>query len=322
MRRRSFLAAVGLAVTAALMFSPSAFAATEFGDNCVANEAETIPNTVMFWQFAAPGDPLPSAAPTAGVITKWKVNLITGVPFGIPVQMRVVRLNEGSKSATVISEASGEVHSGSNTFETRMPVQAGDHLALSSASEMIGLLVCENTVEEAFLGGALVAPIGTPTPYEQGEVKFRIPLSAVIEPDADGDGFGDETQDKCPTNAATQAPCPPPPAPTTLSATAAAQKGLATVTLTASAQASVTVGGTVKLGKAGTAKLSGGTQTVTPGTLAKFVVLFPAKLKAQLKKTPPSKKLTLELSATAPGATSTALKVKVKGQKKPKKHKK
>src|SRR5262249_49078219 len=32
-------------------------------------------------------------------------------------------------------------------------------------------------------------------------------VSAVIEPDADHDGFGDETQDQCPTQATTQGPC-------------------------------------------------------------------------------------------------------------------
>jgi hypothetical protein len=31
----------------------------------------------------------------------------------------------------------------------------------------------------------------------------------VIEPDADGDHFGDETQDKCPSNPAAQGTCPP-----------------------------------------------------------------------------------------------------------------
>src|SRR5262249_18308967 len=36
----------------------------------------------------------------------------------------------------------------------------------------------------------------------------RSPVVAVIEPDADGDGYGDETQDKCPQSAATAAPCP------------------------------------------------------------------------------------------------------------------
>ncbi len=39
-------------------------------------------------------------------------------------------------------------------------------------------------------------------------------LSAKLEPDADGDGFGDETQDQCPTDAATQDQCAsPPPGP-------------------------------------------------------------------------------------------------------------
>jgi hypothetical protein len=36
----------------------------------------------------------------------------------------------------------------------------------------------------------------------------RLNLAASVEPDADGDGFGDETQDQCPTNAGTQGACP------------------------------------------------------------------------------------------------------------------
>jgi hypothetical protein len=33
----------------------------------------------------------------------------------------------------------------------------------------------------------------------------------VIEPDADGDGYGDESQDRCSTEPAVQGDCPPPP---------------------------------------------------------------------------------------------------------------
>ena len=32
-------------------------------------------------------------------------------------------------------------------------------------------------------------------------------MNATVEPDADGDGFGDDSQDECPTNAATQGAC-------------------------------------------------------------------------------------------------------------------
>jgi hypothetical protein len=38
----------------------------------------------------------------------------------------------------------------------------------------------------------------------------RLNLSAVVEPDADHDGFGDVSQDACPQSAATQTACPAP----------------------------------------------------------------------------------------------------------------
>jgi hypothetical protein len=38
---------------------------------------------------------------------------------------------------------------------------------------------------------------------------YRVNVSATIEPDADRDGYGDETQDRCPTDPSTQGPCPP-----------------------------------------------------------------------------------------------------------------
>jgi hypothetical protein len=90
--------------------------------------------------------------------------------------------------------------------------------------------------------------------------------------------------------------------------------------VTASVQANVTVGGSAQLGKGKTAKLSTSTQIVSPGALSKFTVLFPAKLRTALKQTPTSKKVTVSLSASAPGATTTNLTVKVKGQEKPPPH--
>ena len=36
-------------------------------------------------------------------------------------------------------------------------------------------------------------------------------VNADIEPDADHDGYGNETQDRCPTDATAQGTCPPPP---------------------------------------------------------------------------------------------------------------
>jgi hypothetical protein len=313
-----------------LMFTGSASAATVVGSNCAATTSPASVTAISLRN--PPGYPLPSAIPSAGVITSWTFSIgaplppesrVEGqlkvfAPTGLPDQFKV-----GGESAL------SAVGAGLTTIPTRIPVQSGDLLGSTTIATVGGktgqyALICE-TKDEGDEIGLISGDPGTGTIVSPETVITEVqnPVTVTVEPDADGDGYGDETQDKCPTDASTQGPCPAPPAPPapiTLSASAAAKKGLVTVSLTSSAQASVTVGGTVKLGKGKTAELSGGTQTVTPGVLAKFTVLFPAKLKARLKQLPPSQKLTLSLSASAPGATTTSLTVKLPGQKKAPRH--
>ena len=58
-------------------------------------------------------------------------------------------------------------------------------------------------------------PPGMTSPLVSGVglTGLRIPISALVEPDADQDGFGDETQDQCPGVAGTVDGCPPPAPP-------------------------------------------------------------------------------------------------------------
>ena len=51
-------------------------------------------------------------------------------------------------------------------------------------------------------------PVGAPLDFSATEYEVRVNVQATVEPDADRDGFGDETQDQCPSNASTQGPCP------------------------------------------------------------------------------------------------------------------
>jgi len=324
---------VGLGVTVALIFTASATAATVVGSNCLANSSEAAVNVVSLKNPV--GYPIPSAIPSAGVITSWSFS-VGGVvppelqaneklkvfaPTGAPGQFKVV-----GESAPML------VLGGVTTGLTRIPVQSGDLLGsslllLNEGKAEQGVFYCktEDPGDEIALipydppTGSMVSTIKTVT-------GFQNPVTVTVEPDADGDGYGDETQDQCPTDASTQGPCPapkvtppppPPPAPTTLSASAAAKKGLLTVTLTSSAQATVTVGGSVQIAKGKTVKLGGSTQIVAPGSLAKFTLLFPASLKTALKQLSTKKKLALKLTASAPGATSTSLTVKVPGELKP-----
>jgi hypothetical protein len=336
MRRGGTAVAVMSVVAAVLAFSGSASAATVVGSSCFANSS--LGNVSIVSLKSALGSSMPAAIPSAGVITSWSFSLGLSLlpqyqaneklkvfaPTAVPGQLKVVG------ESPLLS-----VQTGVTTSPVRIPVQSGDLLGSSlilnnNGKLEQGVLDCETkdpgdeiaTVPFDPATGSTVTTVATQT-------GFQNPVTVTLEPDADGDLYGDETQDECPTDASTQGPCPAPkvtppapapparPAPTTLSASAAAKKGLLTVTMTSSAQATVTVGGSVQIAKGKTVKLSGSTQIVAPGSLAKFTLLFPASLKAALKQLSTKKKLSLTLTASAPGATSTSLTVKVPGELKP-----
>jgi hypothetical protein len=333
MRRRGTVV-LGCAMVAMVAFGGSASAATLVGNNCAAS---TTAADVSVVSLKNPfGYPTPDAIPSAGVITSWSFTLAGILPAEIQAneKLKVFAPTGVPGQFKVVGEsAPARLQGGLTTSTTRIPVQSGDLLGSSltivdEAGTEQGAVFCktENAGDEiAEVPGDPAT--GTTVSTVSTKVGYQNAATVTVEPDADGDGYGDETQDQCPTDASTQGPCPAPkvapaaptpPAPITLSASAAAKKGLVTVTLTDSAQATVTVGGSVKLANGKTVTLGGGTQIVAPGTLAKFTVLFPAKLKTALKQMPKSKKLTLNLVASAPGATTTNLTVKVPGQQKSK----
>lgn len=299
-------------VAVAAACAPAASAATEFGDNCTADEATSAEVPASLFALTAAGDPLPLVAPTGGVITQWKISQ-AAVPVPITQTLEVLR-TAGPPTVQVIGESAQIVGPGSNSFNTRIPVQAGDRLGLSAPAES-PLLFCTAPGPENLLGIFVNVGPGASTKFEPIEAEARVPASAVIEPDVDNDGYGDETQDKCPQVATAQTACPV----VTLSTSAAAKRGLATVLITASSQATVTVQGAVKLGKGKkSVKLHGGSQIVAPGSFSKFTLLFPKKLRSALKALPRKRSLTLSVQATAPNVvgppTTKTLKLHLKGQ--------
>lgn len=324
------LVGVGAVLAICLGAAAGASAATQVGDPCTA-EVVSYAQTITFFPIFTPQSPFPAAVPSSGVITGWGVNVDSSASaVSDSATFKVMRANRAALTAQVVGEDRETVTSGSNLFDVRIPVQAGDLVGMANDGK--SLIYCKQSSVGSTLGDLLGDPGtgSTVTFEERHETEGRIPVFATVEPDADGDGYGDETQDQCPTDASTHGPCPvlqaapapPSTTPITLSASAAAKKTFLTVSLTTTAQASVTVTGTVKIGKGKTVKLSGNTQTVALGALAKFTVLFPATLKAALKKLPSNKKLTVSLSASAPGATTKNLTVKVPGQMKPGRHSK
>jgi hypothetical protein len=308
--KKRFLMAAMLAVAAtSLVAAPAASAATVIGDQCVANQGA---EGLGIFEVSAPGNPLPTAAPSNGVITKWSVNLVPA-PVVVPTQLKVVRPVGPNQLLIVGESALANVGPGANSFPTRVPIQAGDRIGLYGPSE-IGTLYCQTETEKGAFGIFLNAAAGATTLFEQNESNARVPVTATIEPDADNDGYGDETQDACPQSAATQAACPM----VTLNISATAQKKLVTLLITGPIAANVTVNGVVSLGKGKKAKLKGGTKAVAPGAFTKFKLKFTSALIKRLEELPPSKKLTLKVTSSAPNTvgapTKKVIKVKLKGQ--------
>jgi hypothetical protein len=314
MRFRLVVAAASIALAISLSGATGALASTRFGDDCPAVSGTT---TVSATQLKAAQGPLPLTAPAAGVITSWGFNANVP-PLGeepYTMRLKVLRPTSNPNAFTVVGESAREgARDGSNSFGTRIPIQAGDHLATGGGDELAVSLYCEPTdLTDEFGVVAGDVPVGSNQTF-MPVANVRLALWAAVEPDADNDGFGDETQDQCPQSATTQVACPV----VKLSTSVSAAKKFVTLLVTGTTAANVTVNGKASLGKGKKAKLKGGTKAVNPGAFTKFKLKFTAKLVKRLQELPPSKKLTLKITSSATNVaaapTKKTIKVKLKGQ--------
>jgi hypothetical protein len=143
-----------------------------------------------------------SYSPTAaGVITSWSTE--GGVAPNQRVSLYVLRPVPGSPDAFTAVASDGPVTlrtpNAVNTLMGRhIPIAAGDRISLfaqsspncaastGSSSDVIGLP-----------GDSGNPPFGQPIAYDDTVSNFLVNIAAVVEPDADADLAGDETQDNC-----------------------------------------------------------------------------------------------------------------------------
>lgn len=322
--RKRFGLAVALVGAISLLATASAPAAVEVGSNCIGSNP--IGNYSILQLGKAAGSPLPLTAPDAGIVTKWTVN--SAHNSELSQQLKIFRATSDPKKFVAVGESSFAAirPMAINTFETRIPVQAGDRFGVYGGPSS-SPLYCATSDAADVLGyvNANVTVGGPPAEFiEVGNL--QVAVSATVEPDADGDGYGDETQDKCPRSAVLQAvECPL----ISLGAYGLAQKGSALILASASSQAQVAVTATATLPKKGkggkkpkraTVTIQGGTKAVGPGQIVPFTLTYPPSFRSALAATPPGKSLTLTVTTSttdlAGQASSTRLNLKLKGQKK------
>lgn len=289
-------AALAVSISLLLLAAPGAPAAVEVGNPCVANDSQPD------WTAAGltrEGSPLPLAMPAAGVITSWKLSL--GTVAGLHEQrLRIYRETKVTpyELTTVIESATPSVLAGVNTFPVRLPVKVGDLLGLYGPVETY---FCdkENINTAAKFAGP--APVGTTNTFSL-EKGVGMPVTATLEPDVDGDGFGDETQDGCPRSGVFQSTCPT----VTLTRKAVVRKRAILIQIRASSEATVQVFGQVSWqvrrkggGNRGlTAGLSAGRpQSVATGTTVIFRLPLTKPVKRRLGRLEPSQSLRATLTA-------------------------
>ena len=210
---RRFVLAVSL-TAATMLFAPATGAASQLigsdlSDNLLNTDCGATAATCTD-SFGA--TPILGDAPFDGVITSWTVRQSTGAPQ--PMTLRVLRFISGTTYLGVRSappDLFTAVGDSTVTFPTRLSIGAGERIGYDHSS----------SIHQCVSGPGPAQQARWNPPLGDGEQRATMgfpgggcetPIQALVEPDADHDGFGDESQDQCPTNPAVQGTCPPNPA--------------------------------------------------------------------------------------------------------------
>jgi hypothetical protein len=225
--RRLTALTVGCMAGGLLLVSPAiGQAATVFGSplknqpsevKCQEHGSCTI---VAFTEPSGPeGNPNSEGAPFEGVITKFRYFAYASEEPG-QITFRVANINQlepdnalataaGTGPTVTVQPITEEeeehgVEPAINEVAARLPVKKGQQLAVD-ITKSIAIIYNPD--------GCKFSYVFAPPLMEGGgqrgstEPACQLLVQATLEPDADHDGFGDETQDQCPTQATTQGPC-------------------------------------------------------------------------------------------------------------------
>ncbi len=148
-------------------------------------------------------------APSDGVVVRWRIK--TGSPV-TPVALRITRPGPGPLS-DFTGAGTGPTETPAlnttSTFDVRLPIQAGDGVGIDCC-EVGGLTALAPTPGSIFDTWNPLVDADMPKLPNKSFADIELLVSADIEPDADHDGFGDETRDQCPTDASKQGDCAAP----------------------------------------------------------------------------------------------------------------
>lgn len=284
-----------------------AFAGTQIGQDCTTNSGGP---PQMFQTAASSGASY--VVPSNGILVKWGTR--TGT-IGQPVMTAATFATQSGSDINVVRWTPFQLaaDNAATEFPARIPVVAGELLGMSvyngSASMCSGFTP---TADLILYGGG--SPLITPgNSFTPGSAipSHRVPIWGVIEADADGDGFGDETQDKCPQSADYVDACPV----LEISQKLSGGSKQINVLATASVNTSLTATAKVKLSKKKTVTVTSKATAAKAGKLTTVKLTLPKSVVNAIKQLKKGKSLSASVTLTGQGIANTATatgKVKLK----------
>jgi hypothetical protein len=205
-----------------LIAVPAAGASTQVGQLLPPFAAGSCGGNVIVQTTVETGTTSYAVPAGGGVITSWKTQ--TGALAGT-MKLKVVRPTGIANQYFIVGQE-GPHNIAANTSPTfsagvRIPVQAGDLVGmLGTGTNCVSQQTGKTGYHLQVFPMGTDPAVGSTASIESNGSEAAIEMLATVEPDADHDGYGDETQDQCPKDATAQAlPCPvpppPPPAPDT-----------------------------------------------------------------------------------------------------------
>jgi hypothetical protein len=183
-----------------LVWTGSAEAATTLGQN--APGTANVCSGEGFYLEVSPAYSVPAGG---GVITSWSTNGLANGSGG-QATFKVFRSVGGTSFLVTGTDVTRNLPtSGLSTFPVRIPVTGEETLGIHTPSASIRCYFSGSGTMR-YGGDASNPPVGS-TVNANYSAAVRLNVSAVLEPDGDRDGYGDETQDRCPADASTQGPC-------------------------------------------------------------------------------------------------------------------
>lgn len=190
---RTCLAVVSMTIATALMAAPAQAGTTTIGSD-LSNPADQNLNCIGACTAASSElNGVSTASPVSGVVVRWRIKAGAKV---VPTKFRVIRPAGGGTFQGVGTSATiNPTKNAVTTSLTSLPIHSGDFIGIDYQGDAEYFNIEPGATRITWIpqlvdGGPAVAP-DAPDPSRE------LLVNADIEPDADGDGLGDETQDVC-----------------------------------------------------------------------------------------------------------------------------